>query len=85
MQMNAANSARALTLIAALLACSSVFAQTPSGSANGKTCSQLVQECVAFNKKGGHDTSRCAGYKAPCMESGTYQDRNRTITGVVRK
>jgi hypothetical protein len=68
-----------------LLLSTVAHAQTPSGPANGKSCTQLVQECVAFNKKGGHDTSRCAGYKAPCLESGTYQDRNRVITGVVRK
>ncbi len=49
------------------------------------TCSQLVAQCVAFNKKGGYDTSRCEGYRASCMATGTYTDRNRTINGVTKK
>jgi len=74
-------------LIVSLVASSTtVHAQTASGDVGGKkSCSQLVAECVAFNKKGGYDTSRCAEYKAACMATGTYQDRNRTITGVSRR
>src|ERR1700737_2962178 len=55
-------------LTATLLA---VFIHAPAYAA--KTCSQLVAECVAFNKKGGYDTSRCEGYRAPCMATGTRE------------
>lgn len=61
------------------------FAQTTSGPANGKSCSDLVQECVDYNHSRGHDTARCQGYKASCMKSGVYKDRNRTITGVAKR
>jgi hypothetical protein len=74
-----------LFLALALILPTTAFAQTPSGDAGGKTCSQLAAECVSFNKKGGYDTGRCVGYKDACMASGTYQDRNRTITNVRRK
>jgi len=56
-----------------------------SGEANGKTCSQLVAECVNYNRADGSDVSRCAGYKTTCMATGTYSDRKRTITGVTKK
>lgn len=72
-------------LLLFLLLSTESHAQTSSGPANGKTCSQLVRECVAYNHKGGYDTSRCEVYRAPCMATGTYQDRNRIITDVVRK
>ena len=62
-----------------------ILSATISYAHAGKTCSGLVAECVAFNKKGGYDTSRCAGYKASCMATGTYTDRNRTIYGVTRR
>ena len=58
---------------------------TMSGEANGKTCSQLVAECVNYNRADGSDVSRCAGYKTTCMATGTYSDRKRTITGVTKK
>jgi hypothetical protein len=76
---------KSIVAVALLLASTSTFAQTPSGSGKGKTCSGLVAECVAYNKKRGDDTSRCAGYKASCMATGTYMDRNRTITDVTRR
>lgn len=74
-------------VIATLLTvvCSASYAQTMSGPANGKSCSDLVQECVEFNRSGGYDTSRCQGYKASCMKTGVYKDRNRTITGVAKR
>jgi hypothetical protein len=56
-----------------------------SGPANGKSCSDLVQECVDYNRSGGYDTSRCQNYKTACMKSGVYKDRNRTITGVLKR
>jgi hypothetical protein len=59
-------------------------ALTPSGAANGKTCSQLAAECVSFNQAGGFDASRCGGYKASCMKTGTYVDK-RTVTGVTKQ
>jgi hypothetical protein len=62
-----------------------VQALTPSGEAKGKTCSQLVAECVSFNRAGGFDVSRCADYKASCMATGTYSDKKRTVTGVTKK
>jgi hypothetical protein len=73
-------------LIAILLLTSTLtYAQTPSGPANGKSCSQLAGECVAYNKARGDDTGRCAGYKQSCIATGTYQDRNRTITGAKQR
>jgi hypothetical protein len=51
----------------------------------GATCSKLVAECVTFNKRGGYDTKRCEGYRASCMATGVYKDRNRTITDVIRR
>jgi hypothetical protein len=60
-------------------------ALTPSGPAQGKTCSQLAGECVSFNQTGGFDSSRCAGYKASCMKTGTYVDKKRTVTGVTKQ
>ncbi|WP_148287796.1 hypothetical protein [Rhodopseudomonas sp. B29] len=78
--------AQALALLSAAAAAAAAQAQTPSGDVGGrKSCSQLVAECIDFNKKGGYDTGRCAGYKDACMASGIYQDRNRTIINVRRK
>ena len=51
----------------------------------GATCSKLVAQCVAFNKRGGYDTKRCETYRAPCMATGVYKDRNRTIVDVIRR
>jgi hypothetical protein len=68
-----------------LLTSTSAYAQTPSGPAHGKSCSQLVAECVAYNIKGHYDVNRCYGYKEPCIATGTYQDRNRIITDVKRR
>lgn len=60
-------------------------ASFPFSTAYAKTCSQLIAECVAWNKSHGSDVGRCEGYRASCMATGTYQDRNRTITNVTRK
>jgi hypothetical protein len=76
---------KSIILAAFLLVPTAVYAQTPSGPANGKSCSQLVAECVAYNIKGHYDVNRCYGYKAPCIASGTYQDRNRYITDAKRR
>jgi len=58
---------------------------TPSGEARGRTCSQLVQECVSHNTRVGAPTDRCETYRASCMRTGVYEDRGRRITGVVRR
>lgn len=67
------------------LVAAAILLTTVSYAHAAKTCSGLVAECVAFNKKGGFDTSRCEGYRASCMATGTYTDRNRTITGVTKR
>lgn len=69
---------------AIILASAFVCAFIPTVSAQ-QTCSKLAAECVAFNKKGGHDTSRCAGYKAQCMATGSWRDRNRSFDNVAKK
>ena len=76
---------RFLALTTALLFAASAHAQTMSGPANGKSCSDLVQECVEYNRARGADTGRCQTYKSACMKSGTYKDRNRTITDVAKR
>ena len=50
-----------------------------------QTCSKLAAECVAYNKARGADTQRCYGYKASCMKTGTWVDRNRQFSNVSRK
>lgn len=76
------------SLFCILMATATVTAAPPltmSGEAKGKTCSQLAAECAAFNRSEGFDVSRCAGYKASCIATGTYSDKKRTVTGVVKK
>lgn len=53
-----------------------------------QTCSKLAAECVAFNKinsRSDPQGARCAGYKAQCMATGRWVDRNRTFENVLRK
>ena len=40
------------------------------------SCSSLAATCVAYNKKAGSPTDRCAVYKVQCMQTGSWQDRN---------
>lgn len=50
-----------------------------------QTCSKLAAECVAWNQARGHDTQRCYGYKASCMKTGSWRDRNRSYDNVAKK
>ena len=52
-------------------------AQKPSGPANGRSCNQLVAECVAFNRARGAHIGRCARYKPSCIQAGNLIDRDR--------
>jgi hypothetical protein len=49
------------------------------------SCSRLAATCKAWNKKTGSDTSRCDGYKAACLQSGSWQDRNCSRSNVAKK
>jgi hypothetical protein len=69
-----------LSALALVAVCLSV---TPASAQ--QTCSKLAAECVAWNKARGHDTQRCYGYKASCMQSGTWVDRNRQFSNVTKK
>jgi hypothetical protein len=53
-----------------------------------QTCSKLAAECVAHNKVNSRSDpqgARCAGYKAQCMATGKWVDRNRSFDNVTRK
>ena len=65
-----------------IAACVVLFATAASAQ---KTCSKLTAECVAFNKARGVDSSRCYGYKASCMKTGQWVDRNRQFSHVTKK
>jgi hypothetical protein len=49
------------------------------------SCSGLAATCKAFNKKAGADASRCDGYKAACMQTGQWQDRNCSRSNVAKR
>lgn len=66
-----------------IAAASAVLGATPALAQ--QTCSRLTAECVAYNKARGADTQRCYGYKASCMKTGTWVDRNRQFSNVTRK
>jgi len=66
-----------LTIAALCLSATAAHAQ--------QTCSKLAAECVAYNKARGHDTNRCYDYKAACMKTGQWTDRNRQFSNVAKK
>ncbi len=49
------------------------------------SCSSLAATCVAYNKKAGSPTDRCAGYKVQCMQTGSWQDRNCSRSDVKKR
>lgn len=79
---------RGLVIAASIAFNTTAFSQTyltPSGPANGKTCSQLAKECHDRNYAVNADTGRCPRYKAACLKTGIYTDRMRTVTGVAKR
>lgn len=70
-------------LLSTLAAVTLIFATSPASAQ--QTCSKLTAECVSWNKTRGHDTNRCYGYKASCMKTGEWVDRNRQFSNVTKK
>ena len=75
-----------LFLIAVLLAASAGRAKAfTTCDLPNPSCSGLAATCVSYNKKAGAPTDRCAVYKAQCMQSGAWQDRNCSRSEVKRR
>jgi len=74
----------AVTCTILLIFCVDAKAYTTCDLPN-PSCSGLAATCKAFNKKAGSDTSRCDGYKAACMQSGQWQDRNCSRSNVTKR
>lgn len=53
-----------------------VNAQATTCNLPNPSCSSLAATCKAFNRTLGADTSRCDGYKAECLRTGAWRDRN---------
>jgi hypothetical protein len=70
---------------ALLLALSSTAQAYTTCDLPNPSCSGLAATCVAYNKKAGSPTDRCAGYKAQCMQTGAWQDRNCSRSVVERR
>ena len=64
---------------------SGVNAQATTCNLPNPTCSSLAATCKAFNRKLGADTSRCDGYRAECLRTGAWRDRNCSRSNVARK
>lgn len=68
-----------------LLSAGDVNAQATTCNLPNPSCSSLAATCKTFNRKLGADTSRCDGYKAECLRTGAWRDRNCSRDNVARK
>ena len=62
-----------------------VRAQATTCNLPDPSCSSLAATCKAYNRKPSADTSRCDGYKAECLRTGAWRDRNCSRDNVSRK
>ena len=73
-----------LALLSAI-SISEAHAQATTCNLKNPSCSSLASTCKAFNRKAGAPTGRCDEYRAACMQTGTWQDRNCTRTNVRKR
>jgi len=72
-------------MLSAMLHTSEVQAQATTCNLMNPSCSSLAATCRAFNRKLNADTSRCDEYKAECLRTGSWRDRNCSRDNVARR